>query len=511
MTKRKGDFRSKIDSILADDPEPAPDSGSRSGLDRRLGAGRNPRRAGGTLARHVGPTTETKLDEIELKKIKLPRGRRTDADRKLSDSIGKSGIIQPLLLRPVGSGYEVLDGGRRLAVARDLGLKTVPAVVRTITDTEARAMSSERKATGATAPPRRQPKAVPTRKARTAAAPAKAVVARPKAAPARAASSRAKAPARAAAAPAKAVVAARPKAAPARAASSRAKAPPRAAAAPARAVVAARAAAVAANTTLPAAPAPAALAAMAKRPVAKRAADKKPPAARGAAVIKPTARVATTKKATGTAAEAPKPVVTPDVMVRAPGRAVRSIPRVPVRRQPGSPPASAPALIPAVVAPPATQRKVAHGQSDEAVEPRSPEIAAAAETAAEETIIWHRPAYAEAAAGLEAEAEETVVVASRASASPEAATTSFSSSNEFATPLAAASDRPGAALAVDPPSGGRRVLGTVFFLLALFAAAFAVTTWIAFGDLGLVEPAGLVSAIALVLLGAVGLTARAGR
>jgi hypothetical protein len=48
----------------------------------------------------------------------------------------------------------------------------------------------------------------------------------------------------------------------------------------------------------------------------------------------------------------------------------------------------------------------------------------------------------------------------------------------------------------------------VFFLLALFAAAFAVTTWVAFSDLGAVELAGLVCVIAFVLFAAVSLTGR---
>ncbi|MGI8608218.1 MAG: ParB/RepB/Spo0J family partition protein [Candidatus Dormibacteria bacterium] len=159
MSKRKGDFRSKIDSILADEPAASSGAGETSGLDRMFGAQGSGDRATAddTLSRHVAPTTETKLDEIDLSRIKLPRGRRTDADSELHDSIAKSGILQPLLLRPTANGYEVLDGGRRLAVARDRGLKTVPAVVRTIGDVEARAMTAERrggaaKAVGKAAP-----------------------------------------------------------------------------------------------------------------------------------------------------------------------------------------------------------------------------------------------------------------------------------------------------------------------------------------------------------------------
>lgn len=51
----------------------------------------------------------------------------------LKDSIRRHGILQPLVVSPVDSaGYRLITGERRYTAARDLGLETVPALVRTV-------------------------------------------------------------------------------------------------------------------------------------------------------------------------------------------------------------------------------------------------------------------------------------------------------------------------------------------------------------------------------------------
>lgn len=57
--------------------------------------------------------------------------------RELSDSIGKVGILQPILVRPVGGMFCVVSGERRLRAAKLAGLTHIPAVVRTLTDSQA--------------------------------------------------------------------------------------------------------------------------------------------------------------------------------------------------------------------------------------------------------------------------------------------------------------------------------------------------------------------------------------
>ena len=59
-----------------------------------------------------------------------PRPSKVDDD-VLVRSIRQGGIQQPLVVLPVGNGYQLVDGSRRLAAARELGLPKVPAVVDT--------------------------------------------------------------------------------------------------------------------------------------------------------------------------------------------------------------------------------------------------------------------------------------------------------------------------------------------------------------------------------------------
>ena len=54
--------------------------------------------------------------------------------RELVDSIKDIGIIQPLLVRPRGDKFEVVEGGHRRAAARELGLDQLPCLVRELSD-----------------------------------------------------------------------------------------------------------------------------------------------------------------------------------------------------------------------------------------------------------------------------------------------------------------------------------------------------------------------------------------
>lgn len=57
---------------------------------------------------------------------------------KIVESIGKVGTITPVIARPISDGgYELISGHRRLEACRKLGLKTIPVIVRNMTDDEA--------------------------------------------------------------------------------------------------------------------------------------------------------------------------------------------------------------------------------------------------------------------------------------------------------------------------------------------------------------------------------------
>lgn len=66
-----------------------------------------------------------------------PRKHFDDEDlRDLADSIKTQGIIQPILVRPDGKGYEIVAGERRMRAAQLAGLARVPVVVRSVDNEE---------------------------------------------------------------------------------------------------------------------------------------------------------------------------------------------------------------------------------------------------------------------------------------------------------------------------------------------------------------------------------------
>jgi len=82
-----------------------------------------------------------RLMEVELKKIRPNRlNPRLDINiirlNDLADSIRQVGLLEPLIVRPIGDGYEVVVGERRYRASQQTGLKTVPVVVRQYTDEE---------------------------------------------------------------------------------------------------------------------------------------------------------------------------------------------------------------------------------------------------------------------------------------------------------------------------------------------------------------------------------------
>ncbi len=63
--------------------------------------------------------------------------REDAAFEELTESVRSYGVLSPLLARPRGDEYELVSGHRRRLAALKLGLKTVPVLVREMTDDEA--------------------------------------------------------------------------------------------------------------------------------------------------------------------------------------------------------------------------------------------------------------------------------------------------------------------------------------------------------------------------------------
>lgn len=65
--------------------------------------------------------------------------RRFDPERiaELAVSIRQQGLLQPILVRPLGDRFELIAGERRLRAVRSLGLREIPALIRRYTDEQA--------------------------------------------------------------------------------------------------------------------------------------------------------------------------------------------------------------------------------------------------------------------------------------------------------------------------------------------------------------------------------------
>jgi ParB family chromosome partitioning protein len=58
--------------------------------------------------------------------------------KELTESIRENGVLTPVLIRPAAKGrYEMISGHRRMHAALLAGLKTIPAIIRDMTDDEA--------------------------------------------------------------------------------------------------------------------------------------------------------------------------------------------------------------------------------------------------------------------------------------------------------------------------------------------------------------------------------------
>jgi ParB family chromosome partitioning protein len=85
----------------------------------------------------TNPTT------VPLAKIVLPQyqPRRyfdPEAMQSLIESVQQEGILQPILVRPLAGKYELIAGERRYRAAQQIGLTDLPAVVRDLSDEQAK-------------------------------------------------------------------------------------------------------------------------------------------------------------------------------------------------------------------------------------------------------------------------------------------------------------------------------------------------------------------------------------
>ena len=77
-----------------------------------------------------------RTSEIEPNRDQPRKVFSDEAIQALADSIREHGMLQPILVRPIGGGYQIVAGERRWRAARMLGLDEVPVNIRELSDLE---------------------------------------------------------------------------------------------------------------------------------------------------------------------------------------------------------------------------------------------------------------------------------------------------------------------------------------------------------------------------------------
>ena len=79
---------------------------------------------------------EVPVDRVEVNPNQPRKAFDSSALSDLAASIKSSGIIQPVIVRRQGAGFQLVAGERRWRAARQAGLERIPAIVREVTDAE---------------------------------------------------------------------------------------------------------------------------------------------------------------------------------------------------------------------------------------------------------------------------------------------------------------------------------------------------------------------------------------
>lgn len=105
----------------------------------------NQRRLGRGLAELIETTPRDtssfvmlRTDQIRANRFQPRSEIKQESLDELKASIKKSGVIEPIIVRPMAHGtYELVAGERRLRASQQLGIQEVPSIIKILTDKEA--------------------------------------------------------------------------------------------------------------------------------------------------------------------------------------------------------------------------------------------------------------------------------------------------------------------------------------------------------------------------------------
>lgn len=81
-----------------------------------------------------------RISELEPNRNQPRKSFSDEAIQALADSIQQYGMLQPILVRPMGLNYQIVAGERRWRAARMLGMDEVPVLIRELSDEETMAI-----------------------------------------------------------------------------------------------------------------------------------------------------------------------------------------------------------------------------------------------------------------------------------------------------------------------------------------------------------------------------------
>ena len=103
---------------------------------RRLGRGLDALLGGTDTVADAASATQVAVDRIQHNPYQPRKSFDEDELASLSASIRTHGILQPLVVRQLGEGYQLIAGERRLRAAQEAGLSSVPVHVVDFNDQE---------------------------------------------------------------------------------------------------------------------------------------------------------------------------------------------------------------------------------------------------------------------------------------------------------------------------------------------------------------------------------------
>jgi ParB family chromosome partitioning protein len=93
------------------------------------------------VSENISGVNELEVNKIVKNKYQPRLSFDDEAQKELISSIKEKGLIQPIIVRKMENGYELIAGERRFRAAKALGMQKVPAIIKDVSDEESLELS----------------------------------------------------------------------------------------------------------------------------------------------------------------------------------------------------------------------------------------------------------------------------------------------------------------------------------------------------------------------------------